>query len=223
MAHSFVLASQSPRRRRLLGLLGAPILIEVSGANEDIAPDQDPIDYVSVVAQRKAEIVAALPHAAPGGRVLIIAADTTVVVDDIILGKPTSAEDARSMLRLLRNRPHLVHTGLCVIDPISGRQLTEAHTARVFMRDYADNEIEAYIATGDPLDKAGAYGIQHPTFRPVARLDGCFLGVMGLSLCHLVDVLRRLDAPSAVNMTMLREVHEGYACRLLSGLAIESR
>jgi MAF protein len=172
----FLLASQSPRRRHLLGLLGAPVVTQVSGANEDVAPGQHPIAYVEAVARRKAEIVAALPH--PGGArpTYIIAADTTVVLDGDILGKPASPAEAWAMLEALRDRQHEVHTGLCVLETSTGRRIIQTHTALVTMRDYANEEIAGYIATGDPLDKAGAYGIQHAQFRPVRHLEGCFLG-----------------------------------------------
>jgi septum formation protein len=153
--------------------------------------------------------------------VLVIAADTTVVIDNLILGKPASADEARAMLQQLRDRQHLVHTGLCVIDTTTGRVLTEAHTAIVTMRNYTDAEIDTYIDSGDPLDKAGAYGIQHPIFRPVSRLDGCFLGVMGLSLCHLLDVLHRIGAPGAIDPLILSKLHEGYYCPLLAKLSAD--
>lgn len=215
MTLSFLLASQSPRRRALLGLLGAPLSVQVSGVNEDVPPGQDPVAYVEDVARRKAEAIAATLPPDTVGLPIVVAADTTVVLDGAILGKPEDAADARAMLVALRDRVHLVHTGLCVIDPASGREIVETHTAHVTMRDYSEAEIDAYIATGDPLDKAGAYGIQHATFRPVARLDGCFLGVMGLSLCHLVDVLQRLDPAYTVDWQPIAAAHEGFACPLL--------
>jgi septum formation protein len=218
MSDVFLLASQSPRRRHLLGLLGAPVATQVSGANEDVAPGQHPIAYVEDVARRKAEIVAALPHPDGVNPTYIIAADTTVVLNGDILGKPASPAEAWAMLDALRGRQHEVHTGLCVLEPATGRLIVETHTALVTMRDYTNDETDAYIATGDPLDKAGAYGIQHAQFRPVSHLDGCFLGVMGLSLCHLVDVLQRFGTTSAIEFATLEAAHEGYACPLLPRL-----
>lgn len=218
MTITFLLASQSPRRHDLMALLGAPVTIRVSGVNEDIAPGQQPVAYVEDVARRKAEaILATLPRSS-AYQPIIVAADTTVVVDRAILGKPESPAEARAMLVALRNRTHLVHTGLCVVDMGTGREAVETHTVEVTMRDYSDAEIAAYIATGDPLDKAGAYAIQHPTFRPVARLDGCYLGVMGLSLCHLVSVLERIAVTPRVDWGPIVAAHIGFPCPLIPGV-----
>jgi predicted house-cleaning NTP pyrophosphatase (Maf/HAM1 superfamily) len=114
------------------------------------------------------------------------------------------------MLRALRGRPHQVHTGVCVIDPGDGREVSSVHTAAVTMRAYSDAEIDAYIAGGDPFDKAGAYAIQHPTFRPVAAIKGCYLGVMGLSLCDLIPLLRELGVPDRFDPAALVDAHQGH-------------
>jgi predicted house-cleaning NTP pyrophosphatase (Maf/HAM1 superfamily) len=96
-----------------------------------------------------------------------------------------------------------------VIDVAGGRELASVHSSVVTMRAYTDEEIAAYIATGDPFDKAGAYAVQHPVFRPVARLSGCFLGVMGLSLCDLIPLLRQLDIPDCFDPAALVDAHQG--------------
>lgn len=223
----FILASQSPRRRELLGLLGYPYECVISGADEEAHIEAGPAIYVLRTAQHKAELVAAAETAIqttePGafrddGRRLVIAADTTVALAGEILGKPRDAAEARQMLSALAGRTHEVHTGLCVVEPAAGRELSAVHTAAVTMRAYRPDEINAYVATGDPLDKAGAYAIQHPAFSPVARLDGCYLGVMGLSLCELIFLLRRLDVPTRAERAALAAAHQGYPCPILDSL-----
>ncbi len=167
-----ILASASPRRRELLGLLGYPFEVVVSGADEDAHLDDGPAAYVLHTARHKAETVAAetaARDAAAGASTrLIIAADTTVALDETILGKPATADEARSMLVALRGRDHEVHTAVCVLAG-DGREEAVVHTAVVTMRNYSDAEIDAYIATGDPFDKAGAYAIQHSEFHPGGR------------------------------------------------------
>jgi septum formation protein len=204
-----ILASASPRRRELLGLLGYPFEVIVSGADEDDHLDAGPAAYVLHTARYKAETVARDLPPTQGARRLIIAADTTVALDDAILGKPASADEARAMLVALRGRAHHVHTAVCVVDS-DGREESSVHTAAVTMRDYSDAEIESYIATGDPFDKAGGYAIQHPAFRPVAGLSGCYLGVVGLPLCDLVPLLRRLDVPDRFDPAALVDAHAGF-------------
>jgi MAF protein len=204
-----ILASASPRRRELLGLLGYPLEIIAADVDEDVHLARPPAEYVLHTARQKAEAIAHHLRPAPESRPILIAADTTVALDDEILGKPATAAEARAMLVKLRDRPHDVYTGLCVIDLVDGRELAAVHAAVVSMRAYTDAEIETYIATGDPFDKAGAYSIQHPVFRPVARLSGCFLGVKGLSLCDLIPLLRQLDVPDRFDPATLVDAHQG--------------
>jgi len=129
------------------------------------------------------------------------------------MGKPAGPDEAGDMLRALRGRTHEVHTAVCVLEPAAGRELVSVHSAAVTMRAYSDAEIDAYIATGDPFDKAGAYAIQHPVFQPVARLAGCFLGVVGLSLCDLIPLLRQLDVPDRFDPAALVDTHQGIMHR----------
>jgi septum formation protein len=126
---------------------------------------------------------------AGAGAVLIVAADTTVALGDVIYGKPLDGEDARRMLRELRGRPHQVFSAVSVLRVPGERQATRINTTEVTMRDYGDDEIEAYVASGDPLDKAGAYGIQASEFNCAAHLQGCYAGVMGLPLADLTALL----------------------------------
>lgn len=209
-APDFVLASQSPRRQRLFALLGYPFEIVAPDVDEDIHLGNEPALYVALTARQKAEAVAAAWPPGPDDRRLIVAADTTVVLDGVIMAKPADAAEAYSMLTALRGRTHQVHTGLYVVDEVTGRSLSEVHTANVTMRDYSDSEIAAYIATGDPFDKAGGYAIQHPVFKPAARLAGCLPAVVGLPLCGLIPLLRGMGVPDRFNAAAIVAAHDGY-------------
>lgn len=221
----FILASQSPRRRQLLALLGYPFEVVVSGVDEDVHLDAGPATYVLRTAQQKAEAVARLwpPANATAPHPMIIAADTTVALDGAILGKPADADEARRMLLALRGRAHDVHTGVCLVDAAVGREVAAVHSTVVMMRDYSAAEIDAYVATGDPLDKAGAYAIQHGDFSPVAALDGCYLTVVGLSLCGLIAMLGELGVPCRASRTGLLAAHDGFPCPLFEQIQADCR
>jgi len=182
----WILASASPRRRALITLLGHPVEVLPVEIDESPQPGETPPACAARLARAK---VKAARLQAP--EALILAADTVVDLEGRILGKPADAEEARAMLRALRGRTHQVHTAVAVHHPLRGETRVEVATARVIMRSYADEEIEAYLATGDPFDKAGAYAVQHPTFRPAAAVVGCYAAVVGLPLCHLARILRR--------------------------------
>ena len=182
-----ILASNSPRRRQLLSL--TQLDFEVLPADVDETPllGESPINYVLRMALNKAQCVAdEVDH-----DIMVIAADTTVVDRDQILGKPVDPEDAEKMLRQLRGRLHQVYTAITII--ANGKTESECCRSDVPMRSYSDLEMKAYIDSGDPLDKAGAYAIQHPGFQPVVNFSGCFANVMGLPLCHLARALRKFD------------------------------
>jgi nucleoside triphosphate pyrophosphatase len=219
MTPTFILASSSPRRRELLGSLGIPFTIIKPDIDETQHPGEPPLVYVMRLSHQKAEAVAISQNAVGTGRALsvesntnvILAADTVVIlgadtlgVDEHgdILGKPVNDDDARDMLRRLRNRTHQVCTALTLLTPSTytgrgagGGVLTRITTTHVTMRDYSDAEIDAYIATGDPFDKAGSYAIQHPVFKPVAKIDGCYTNVVGLPLCTLKSMLAEIGWP----------------------------
>lgn len=223
-AYHFVLASQSPRRRQLLQLLGYPFEVYVADVDEDVHLSAGPADYVRLTAAQKAEAAARALAASRRGRpTLLIAADTTVALDGAILAKPADADDARRMLTALRGRTHAVHTGLCVVDLADGREVRAVHTTTVTMRAYTAAEIDAYVATGDPLDKAGAYAIQHGDFSPVAALDGCYLTVVGLSLCGLIAMLGELGVPCRASRTGLLAAHDGFPCPLFEQIQADCR
>lgn len=179
-----ILASSSPRRQQLLGLMGLPFVVAVSQIDETPYPGELPWDLVARLCRAKADSVAL---AYPTG--LIIAADTIVVLDHDILGKPADDAAAFDMLARLRNREHTVYSGLALIDVAVGRSCIQVAATPVRMRNYTDAEILRYIASGDPLDKAGAYAIQHAEFDPIEQIEGCYANVMGLPMCHLYRAL----------------------------------
>lgn len=188
------LASNSPRRRELLSLCGWEYGLLSAQVDETPLPDEGGVDYVQRLARNKAQ--RASSHVSV--KSLIIAADTTVVDTQpdgktIILGKPLDPGEARDMLRTLRGHSHQVHTAISILSKQDGRMVSDLCTTDVPMRDYTDQEIDTYVNSGDPMDKAGAYAIQHAGFHPVEKLEGCFANVMGLPLCHLVRSLFKLE------------------------------
>jgi septum formation protein len=184
-----MLASNSPRRRELLSCLQISFRVFPVSINEDPLPGEEPGPYVLRLAETKGRAAAGLAH--PGE--LVISADTTVADGAHILGKPVDETEARDMLVQLRNRVHQVYTALAVFDPHTNRIEMDLAVSNVHMRDYTDKEIQAYIATRDPFDKAGGYAIQNESFHPVDELQGCYSNVMGLPLCHLAHLLQKFD------------------------------
>jgi septum formation protein len=184
-----VLASASPRRRELLAGLGVPFDVAPAGIDE-ASDEPDPVRLAEGLALRKARAVATTrPDAVVAG------SDTVVVLDGRMLAKPADAAEARAMLEALRGRAHTVVTGVAAVH---GAQAAAAHAStEVWMRDYSDAEIEAFIASGEPFDKAGGYAIQDPAFRPVARIEGCECSVIGLPLWTLRRVLRAAGLETA--------------------------
>lgn len=181
---TLVLASASPRRRELLRGLCADFVVAPSRADETL-PAGLPTIAAVLLALRKARAVAA------GRREgIVLGADTLVVIDGEALGKPASPDDARHMLRRLRAREHEVVTGIAVVDAATGREASEAVVSRVRMADYSEAAIDAYVAGGEPLDKAGAYAIQGQGGALVAGLEGSWSNVVGLP----VEATRRLLA-----------------------------
>jgi septum formation protein len=191
-----ILASSSPRRYELLKATGLLFEVARPDIDETVRPGESAADYVMRLSVEKAW---AISSAATDGA-LILSADTTVVDGTQILGKPADRQEAESMLRQLRNRPHVVHTGVTVLDTETGQSSTRLTTTRVTMRPYSDDEIGAYVDSGDPFGKAGSYAIQNSAFHPVAKLDGCYTNVVGLPLCTVYAMLAdySLRAPSVV-------------------------
>ena len=197
---NFVLASSSPRRRELFGTLGIPYTILKPDIDERQHVDEAPLDYVVRLSQEKAQAVVRQinqPAAVLAADTVVILSADTMGIDGqgIILGKPVDAADARIMLQRLRGRAHQVCTAMTLRVMNAGAvqsSRTQITRTDVWMRDYSDAEIDAYIATGDPFDKAGSYAIQHPEFKPVARLDGCYTNVVGLPMCTLHTMLAEI-------------------------------
>lgn len=217
---SLVLASASPRRRQLLALAGWVFTTRAANADETPLPAEPPEAFVRRLSEAKARLAA--ETLAPGP--LVIGSDTTVVVDGVILNKPADAAEARAMLRQLRGRPHTVLTGLTVLDTVTGDAHTDLARSQVPMRAYADAEIDAYVATGDPLDKAGAYAIQHPDFQPVERaaFTDCFANVMGLPLCHLLRRLRQLGVDALTDLPAECQRFIPYTCPVSAAILGET-
>jgi septum formation protein len=189
--------------------LELPFTVVPGNADETFEPGVPPEQMVVRLAERKARAIAGIRPDA-----LVIGADTTVVIDGIVLNKPADAADAAHMLRRLRGRPHEVLTGLALLHP-DGRVQTGVVSSFVLMREYTDDEIAAYVATGEPLDKAGAYAIQGGAGVFVARIEGCYFNVVGLPLCELVTLLARLDIdPAPTGIVCLRP--DGAPCPRLS-------
>lgn len=181
---TLVLASGSPRRRQLLEMLGIPVVVSVSAVQEIPLPDEAPAAYSRRLARDKARAV-------PGE--FVLGADTIVVVDGAILEKPIDADDALRMLRLLQGRRHEVITSICLI--AGGRELEAADTTGVVFRPAADDWLRDYVATNEPMDKAGAYGIQGFGAALVERIEGDFFGVMGLPVRLVLDLLAAAGRP----------------------------
>jgi septum formation protein len=196
-----ILASASPRRRRFLQELGLPHRALVADIDEDPKAHEDATDLAARLAVGKARVIAdtLTPEDQPA---LIIGADTVVALKGTVLGKPVDEDEAIEMLRRLRRETHQVHSALALLfvaEDGARRQQIRMNTTDVDMRGYSDEEIVQYVASGDPLDKAGAYAIQHREFDPVASLRGCAAGVMGLPAADLCEMLVefgvRIDSP----------------------------
>ena len=188
-----VLASASPRRRELLSGLGIDFRVAPANISEDQWPDESPEQMVRRLSREKALAVADAESLSSG---YYVAADSTVALDGESIAKPADAAEARSMLRRLRGTTHQVITGYTVYDAATGRCITVANAADVQMRDFTDTEMEESIASGTPMDKAGAYAIQDPVFRPASLLSGCYSNVMGLPACRVVDTLAEMGCPA---------------------------
>jgi septum formation protein len=218
------LASASPRRRALLRALGRPFTIGTAPLDEEAleasytGPAEELAEHLA-----RAKAAATIADLDDDGRdpALVLTADTTVLLDGRVLGKPRDAAEAAAMLRALRGRTHTVVTGVALALAQTGADAggddAEAHlrstavATRVHMRAYGDEEIAGYVASGDPLDKAGAYGVQHPGFQPVARVEGCYLAVVGLPLCAVAALLA--DAGELVSdHAQPKPLEAGQAC-----------
>jgi septum formation protein len=199
-----ILASGSPRRRELLAQVGYRFEVCPAHIPEDPLPGEEPIAYVTRLAREKAEVVfrkACLAENNSANRgadgeppIVVLGADTTVTLDDAILGKPEDAADAARILRLLSGRSHRVITGVALVTADRTEVAAEATAVRFLA--LSDEEIAAYVATGDPMDKAGAYGIQGRAARWIPRIEGCYFNVMGLPLALVCSLLEACGVAS---------------------------
>jgi septum formation protein len=207
-----ILASNSPRRRQLLALSDWEFDVKVTDVDESQRLNESPADYVLRLAETKAYSIPV--HADQ----IVLAADTTVVDGQDILGKPKDDAEAFVMLARLRGHRHQVYTGVALLRQKDGLLLKELSITDVLMRDYSEEEIHAYIQTGDPLDKAGAYAIQHPSFQPVTNLEGCYTSVMGLPICYVVRMMRKMDF--LIHVAVPEQCHTmmEYQCPVLNGM-----
>jgi len=210
-----ILASSSPRRRELLSLLGVPFTVVATSVDESPGAMGSPTETASL------SLAKARAAAESHREGLIVAADTVVVYRGEIMGKPADPAEAASMLQRLRGRRHRVFSGLAVLDPCSQESITQLVETVVWMRNYSDDEIARYVASGEPMDKAGAYAIQDRDFHPVERIEGCYASVMGLPLCHLYLALLKMgfhlpEAPDRVCQAFI-----GHECPVTNGLALE--
>ena len=225
---SIILASASPRRRELLGALGVEFEVRPSNVNEDPRPGETPLETQRRITRDKARVQISAQTSDIRSQTAetssasdltsdlcdllisptsptIIACDTTVLLDGEMLNKPADEAEAWAMLNKLRNRTHEVQS--CIVICQGEAETLDVVTSQVVMRDYSDAEIAAYIATGDPFDKAGSYAVQHEQFHPVAEIRGCPLNVIGLALCRL-----RAHLPALPDSTPVCLKYVGRTC-----------
>lgn len=185
--HPLILGSRSPRRRRILDGLGLDFSVDPPDVPETAVGGESPDAHVIRLARAKAEAVAARHDVGT-----VLSADTIVLLDGRLLGKPRDPDDAARMLREIRGRWHDVLTGLAVVRCSDGALASGHERTRVLVRNLTDGEVDAYVACGEPLDKAGSYGVQECGAAVVERVDGCFYNVVGLPVVRLCRVLQAL-------------------------------
>lgn len=208
-----VLASNSPRRRQLLALGGWRVSIAPAEIDENPISGEDPRQYAMRMAAGKAKAVAESMQQ----DAIVIGADTIVVDKDthgseIILGKPLDDAEAGAMLRRLRGRTHKVYTSIAVVRTRNGVAHTDLCETEVKMRNYSDEEINSYVASGDPIDKAGAYAIQHEEFDPAESVRGCYANVVGLPLCYVARMLGKVGLELETDITRECRFNLEYPC-----------
>jgi septum formation protein len=213
---NILLASGSPRRKELFALTGWSFVVQPVHLDEGQRPNEPAEVYVNRLAQEKAESATA----ESGGAEIVLGADTIVLHNRHVLGKPNSAGEAERTLLDLMGKEHTVITAIFLIDRVENRLKLDYCTTSVPMREYSFREVQEYVDSGDPLDKAGAYAIQNANFSPVAveQMTGCFANVMGLPLCHLVRSMREwnIDPPKDVPRACI--AHTRYDCTVYSDI-----
>ena len=190
-----VLASKSPRRHELLEMVNVDHVVITADCDENIT-EPDPAAFVTVLSERKAEAVAELiqngevPEQTFSDGAVVVGADTIVYYDGTVLGKPKDAEDAVRMLKSLSGNRHTVYTGVTLIDTVSGKRLSFCEQTDVYFYPVTEEEIRAYVNTGDPLDKAGSYGVQGRGAFLVRRIEGDYYTVVGFPLAHFLRKIK---------------------------------
>ena len=187
VSRKLILASASPRRRRLMKQIGLTFQVMPGEVNEDEIFSSDPLENIQAVALLKARDVAARVEDG-----IVVGADTQILIDGETMGKPADEADAARMLSRLSGRTHQVITGVALVDAGTGLEKTWVETTLVFFRELSESEISAYVHTGEPMGKAGAYGIQGKAAAFVERIEGCYFNVVGLPLAKLAQNLRKL-------------------------------
>lgn len=205
-----ILASASPRRRQLFALGNWNFEVIVSAVDETPLEHESAREYVSRLAKAKALAIKSQVRK----EAVIIGSDTTVVDGQEIVGKPVDESDAERILKQLRGKNHQVMTGIAMYRASDEKLVSDVCVTDVPMRNYSDTEIAAYIKTGDPMDKAGAYAIQHADFHPVQSLSGCYASVMGLPMCHIVRGLREFDIFPNANVPANCQALLNYDCQV---------
>lgn len=193
-----ILASASPRRYELLSQAGLTFTVAAADINEDLLPNEAAAAYVQRLAEEKAQAIWNTHRSSDATRnpLIVLGADTCVVCDGHILGKPTNTADARRMLELLRGRTHAVLTGLAAVTAC--KTVRDVEITQVTFNQINDSEIAQYIASGEPLDKAGAYAIQGYAARWIPRIEGCYFNVVGLPIARTIALLAEAQTVSEV-------------------------
>jgi septum formation protein len=190
---ALVLASASPRRRELIAQLGIPFTVRVPNVDESPWPDESPREHTIRLARDKAAKIAQQHRDQ-----WVLGADTTVVIDGRILGKPVDRADAHRMLKTICGRWHTVFTGFCLMHAADGRSFADSVASDVFIRALTDEQIGAYIDTGEPMDKAGAYAIQGVGAGLVQEVRGSYTNVVGLPLAEVAILWERIHGPGVI-------------------------
>ncbi len=207
-----ILASKSPRRQELLRNLINQFFVINSEVEETVLSGEKPAEFVERLAKEKAIMAGEKVAGNSINDLVVIGADTIVVDDTEILGKPIDEDDARRILEQLKGKNHFVLSGVALYNPFSREIGSRVISTEVMMRDYRKDEIQAYIDSGDPFDKAGAYAIQNQSFNPVPLMTDCYANVMGLPLCDLYVLMKSMDVEANHQVAENCQVSLQYQC-----------
>lgn len=207
-----ILASKSPRRQELLRNLIDQFFVINSEVDETIVSGEKPAEFVERLAKEKAIMAGEKVAGSSLNDLFVIGADTIVVDNDEILGKPIDEDDARRILEQLKGKNHFVLSGVALYNPFSKEIESRVISTEVMMRDYRASEIQAYIDNGDPFDKAGAYAIQNQSFNPVPQMTDCYANVMGLPLCDLYLLMKSMNLEANHQVAENCQVSIQYQC-----------